>query len=90
MLKLTSEQRPVFNQAAAMYAAASGLPGAAAVEALENDPSKLADVITGLRAMSKVSPLADEIAALIPVPEPVAADAPIPKPAPAPKVEPTK
>lgn len=60
-MDMTSEQRAAFNQAAHLFSLASGVSPAGAVDALKKDRQLLAKIAEGLRAMSPVSPLADQI-----------------------------
>lgn len=62
-MKLTSEQQAIVNQASAIYAQASGMSAAAAVDAMDADT--IGRVVDGLRTMCDVSPLADELELII-------------------------
>lgn len=63
---MTPEQQRAFNSAAHIYSEATGLPAAAAVEKLRNEPGLVGVIATALREMAGVSPLADELDSLFP------------------------
>lgn len=62
-MKLTAENKGAFNRAAHIFSEATGTNPADAVKAL--DVAALRAVIEGLRMMSPVSPLADELETIL-------------------------
>lgn len=58
---MTTEQQAAFNRAAHIYSEATGMPAAAAVEKLTNEPGLVGVIATALRDMAGASPLADEL-----------------------------